>query len=737
MVKRRILIAEEKSVYAEQLRQSLISEGYEVAGIVSSGEDVIAHSQQSRPDLIVMSMALSGSTDGIEALERIQPLGIPVVYLAALSDRDSLDRAQHTNPLAYVIKPTTRGQLVDLIERAFLKEEQGRSGEHSATSDGSPHLTSDEQFRLMVADVNDVAIFTLDVHGNVSSWNRGAAKMNGYNGRQIIGRPHSVLYTAEDQQGGVAQMELELAKRNGSVDDTRWLVRQNGEHYWAEGVLTAIRDREGNLVGFTKVVKDGTPHKRDRDNLHKTQEKLRIALRAARMGTWDWDIKSNRDTLDENLRELFGLSADHQVNTIEDFYALIHEEDRPHVIASFDRTRLEGVHLDTVFRVSRPDGTQRWLIDQGEVLFDADGQPERMTGACVDVTERKNAEVALRESEERFRLFVNGVQDYALFQMSLDGSITSWNPGAERVLGYTEEEIIGKPSAVLFVPEDVASGRPQREMVEALSSGRAIDERWHLKKGGARFWCSGVLTRITDEQGTVRGFAKVMRDETQQRLASEELTTSLAEKEALLQEIHHRVKNNLQVITSLLSLQSDTVEDDAARTMFEEAVNRVRTIGDIHELLYRSPDLARVDFDIYLNRLAQNLQSFYGVDSDRIRVRVHAKNSNLEIVQAIPCGLIVNELLTNCFKHGFPDGRAGEIRVSLQLEGGKYLLEVSDTGVGLPGDWTPEGSTSLGLRLVSVLAGQLQGDVEVVPRAGASFVISFPSVTSDEGAQLQ
>jgi PAS domain S-box-containing protein len=313
-------------------------------------------------------------------------------------------------------------------------------------------------------------------------------------------------------------------------------------------------------------------------------------------------------------------------------YSLVHPDDREKVIAAFDQTRLEGIHLDTEFRVQRPDGTERWFIDQGEVLLDEHGNPERMTGACVDITERKQMEKALRESEERFRLFVNNVRDYALFQMNEDGRIVTWNAGAERVLGYTETEIIGQPSAILFVPEDVVDGVPQREMREAATVGRSEDERWHVRKDGTRFWCRGVMTSMDDGMGHVRGFAKVMRDETESRRASERLTASLAEKEALLKEIHHRVKNNLQVITSLLTLQSDTVLDDTIRDMFEEAVNRVRTIGDIHELLYRSPELARIDFDVYLNRLAENLLSFYGVEPNRIRVVVTAKDTKLERV---------------------------------------------------------------------------------------------------------
>ncbi|MFL6416418.1 MAG: PAS domain S-box protein [Bryobacteraceae bacterium] len=732
MAHKRILIVEDEALVAEQLRQTLVSNGYEIVGIVASGEQAIHEGRQSRPDLVVMDIVLDGHMDGISVAQQLQPLGVPVVYLSAHSDRHLLDRAQDTEPLGYVMKPAKSGELAAVIQLALFKRDQEQERDRAGQQREDAVREACEQFQVMVAGVTDLAIITLDVAGTVSSWNRGAEKINGYTSAKILGQPHAVLFSAEDRKRGVPENELEVAKRNGSADNTRWLVRENGDVYWAEGVLTAIRDGAGTLTGFTKIIKDGTEHKRTQEALEKSERRLRVALHAARMGTWDWEIRPNKDTLDESLRSLFGLQPHDGVITIEEFYALVHPDDRANVVAAFDQTRTEGIHLNTEFRVIRPDGTERWLLDQGDVLLDEHGQPERLTGACVDITERKQAEQALRESEERFRLFVESVRDYALFQMDEQGHIVSWNGGAERLLGYTKMEVFGRPSALVFVPEDVANGVPQKEISEARGNGRAGDERWHRRKDGSRFWCSGVLTRIDDGQGKPRGFAKIMRDETERRRASPQLADSLAEKELLLKEIHHRVKNNLQVITSLLTLQSDSVEDDTTRTMFDEAVNRVRTIGDIHELLYRSPDLARVDFNLYLKRLVQSLFSFYGVDQSRIHFDLRADDLRLDIAKAIPCGLIVNELLTNALKHAFPDGRSGEILISLRSHKGRAFLEVADNGIGLADDFTIETNTSLGLKLVSVLAKQLQGEVELDPRGGTRFAISFPAPKTEK-----
>jgi PAS domain S-box-containing protein len=670
-----------------------------------------------------MDIMLTGPIDGISAAQHLRPLGVPVVYLTAYSDRHLIDRAQHTQPLGYIIKPTNSTEIAAMIQLALFKKEQegAREKEHAAqlVAEG------DERFRLLVAAVTEFAVFTLDSAGNINSWNRGAERIHGYSAREILGQPHSILFSPEDREAGVPGKELQAAMEKGSADDTRWMLRRSGESFWAEGVLTAVRDHSTALTGFTKIVRDGTERKHLQEELAAKEERLRIAMRAARTGTWHWDLRTNIDKIDDNLRVLFGLRSENEIQTIEDFFALVHPDDQARVRAAFDETRRAGVHLDTEFRVVRPDGSMRWLLDQGAVVSQ-DGKAAYMTGACVDVTERKQAQEDLRLSEERFRLFVDNVRDYALFQMDTDGRITSWNSGAELVLGYKAEEMLGQPAARLFTPEDRAAGEPEKEIRDAAARGSAQDERWHVRKDHSRFWCSGVLTAMYDDHDRLRGFAKVMRDETERRERNEQLKSSLEQKEILLKEIHHRVKNNLQVITSLLRLQADSVEGENVQHIFDEACNRVRAIGEIHELLYRSPDLAAIDFSLYLKRLGENIQAFYDGGRERIAVVIDA-NANLPISEAISCGLIVNELLTNSLKHAFPGGRSGFIKVSLRCALAQCILEVADNGIGLPEGLQFHEAGTLGLKLVSVLAKQLRGVIQVEREGGTAIRVIFPN----------
>jgi two-component sensor histidine kinase len=205
------------------------------------------------------------------------------------------------------------------------------------------------------------------------------------------------------------------------------------------------------------------------------------------------------------------------------------------------------------------------------------------------------------------------------------------------------------------------------------------------------------------------------------------LAESLKEREVLLQEVHHRVKNNLQVISSLINMQARQLSDKASRSALEECKTRVEAIALIHEKLYRSKDYARVPFSDYARSLAENIFHSAGVSQSVIDLKVEMEGMALAVDKAIPCGLILNELITNALKHAFPDNRRGVVRVELRKEGaGDVLLAVGDDGVGVPPNFEPSRSPTLGLQLIATLVKQLDGQLEVLSAGGTTFKIVFP-----------
>lgn len=344
--------------------------------------------------------------------------------------------------------------------------------------------------------------------------------------------------------------------------------------------------------------------------------------------------------------------------------------------------------------------------------------------------ERSRAEAALRESEERFRLLVNNVQEYALFQADPEGRVTSWNPGAERLFGYPNAEIVGQHASALLTEEDRRAGVLANEIARVLAGHHEQDARWLVRKDGSRFWAQWITEPVRDASGQLRGVAKVLRDETDRQKAEEKVRRSLADKEELLKEVHHRVKNNLQVISSLVNLQANNIEDANALSAFEETRNRVYSIAAIHELLYRSTNFEAIEVAEYARRLVPDLIALYAADQ-RVRAAISGDGC-LELERAVPYGLLLNELVSNVCKHAFPQNRSGDLAVSFRSTGGHILMTVSDNGVGLPPGFDYRRANSLGLKLVHNLTRQLRATIDLHSGVGTTVTVTLPKEAASE-----
>ena len=225
----------------------------------------------------------------------------------------------------------------------------------------------------------------------------------------------------------------------------------------------------------------------------------------------------------------------------------------------------------------------------------------------------------------------------------------------------------------------------------------------------------------------VVGFTSLITDITDRKQAEERINASLREKEVLLKEINHRVKNNLQIISSLLNLQSRDIHDEQALSSFQVSQDRIRAMAMVHEKLYQSEDLARIDFGEYIKSLATDLGNSYGLGLRDIDLKINVENILLGVDTAIPCGVIVNELVANSLKHAFPGDRTGEITVSFREVDGQYAMVFKDDGIGLPEDLDISCPSSLGLTIVNALTGQLGGRIDIARNGGSEIRIRFPA----------
>jgi len=371
------------------------------------------------------------------------------------------------------------------------------------------------------------------------------------------------------------------------------------------------------------------------------------------------------------------------------------------------------------------NGEQRIIAFYNSVLTDEAGNTIGTISSGEDITKRKQAEEELKSSEERLKILFEFAPD-AYYLNDLKGNFIDGNIAAEKLMGYKKEELIGKSFLKLkLLPAGqipIAAALLAKNM---LRQPTGPNELILNRKDGDQ-----VPVEIRTFPVNINGQTLVLgiaRDITERRRAEDRIKASLQEKEVLLQEVHHRVKNNMQVISSLLNLQSRHIKDEQALEIFKNSQNRVRSMGFIHEKLYNTKDFARVDFNEYVRSLANHLFSSYGINKEAIKLNTNIKDVFLDINTAIPCGLIINELVSNSIKYGFPDGKKGEIKIAmLPLNKNKVELIVSDNGVGLPEEVDFRKTESLGLHLVTILAeGQLHGDIKLERGGGTSFHIGF------------
>jgi PAS domain S-box-containing protein len=376
------------------------------------------------------------------------------------------------------------------------------------------------------------------------------------------------------------------------------------------------------------------------------------------------------------------------------------------------------------FEFVKKDGS-RIFVEISSIPI-GEGDSTEIVAVVRDITERKQVEETLRESEERYHAFFEQAPDSIVLVDAETGELVEFNDRAHQNLSYTREEFQKLKLEDFEVIE--SAQKVAKHIQKVVKQGGDTFETKHRTKAGDIRDVS-VSCRAISIRG--KHFVQSMwRDITEEKRAQEEIKATLKEKELLLKEIHHRVKNNLQVVSSLLYLQSEHIKDEQSLATIKESQNRVKSMALVHEQLYQPEGLARVNFTEYIRNLATYLLRSYGVNPDAITLKINADDVSLGIDTAIPCGLIINELVSNSVKHAFPAGKArgdreSEIRIDLHADDSKLTLTVSDNGVGLPGDLDFRNTESLGLHLVNTLTRQLEGTIELDRSGGTAFEITF------------
>jgi PAS domain S-box-containing protein len=585
---------------------------------------------------------------------------------------------------------------------------------------------SEEKFIKIFQSSPDAILLTSVPEGKVIEMNDSVIRITGYTAEEMLGRTTHELglwavpsardeYVARVRRDGrVTDFETDFRTKSGAV--ITGLV--SGE---------IIRLRTGPC--FLSIVRDITERKRAEEELTKSEGKFRAIFDNASDGMFLVDLKARKFFMCNTVCiKMLGYAQEEFSNL--DIADIHNGEDLPFIyeqIGKFSRGE-EGIRSDIRFK--RKDGS----------TFAADLSPALLTIAektylliiFKDITERRRAEEALRKSEERFRLAVNATEE-GLWEWDILSGQEFFSPRWCEIIGYSfddpELSHTYNSWAERIHPDD--SERVSRVLKSHLEEGTKYDVDYqHRHKSGEYRWQNSKGQAIFDERGKPTKMVGCISDITERRRAEEKLKFLLKEKEVLVREVHHRVKNNFTVVSSLLNLQSQQIEDENIQNMFMKSRDRIRSMSLIHERLYQSQDLIHINFTEYIGTLAADLYDAYETDPAKISLVVEAEDVSLNVDQAIPCGLIVNELISNALKYGFPhDWKSkGEIKVTLRriYDDNEIELAVKDNGVGLPDDFDIEKTKSLGLKIITLLVeDQLGGKLKVVKDAGTGFIVRF------------
>lgn len=588
------------------------------------------------------------------------------------------------------------------------------------------------RLRTLIQTIPDL-IWLKDPDGAYLGCNPRFEHFVGAKEADLIGKSDHDFFDPE-QADFFRRKDREALAANRPNTNEEWITfAEDGRRALLQTIKTPMWDASGNLVGVLGIGRDITALHQAETDRRQVEQQYQMLFREMLDGFALHDI----------ILDARGQPIDYRFLAVNPAFERLTGLNAEILLGKTVLEVLPGIErrwIDTYGRVAltgEPAKFENHIEALGRYFKVTAFRPAPSQFACIftDITERKQAEQALRDSEERYRILAEYSPDWE-YWFGTDGGYRYISPACLGITGYTAAEFMADPGLLerLVHPADRPVYAEHFQSLRANVEWDLVELEFRIRcRDGRERWIGHICSAVVDERGRPLGRRGVNRDITERKQAEQALSVALEEKTSLLKEVHHRVKNNLQIVTSLLNLQARQVQNPAALAALQDTQGRIRSMALLHETLYREGDMSQVDGAVYVSHLCAHLHSVFGAATGRVRLRHQLDPVALTPDQAVPCGLIVNELVSNAFKHAFPGERGGEIQVALTAEpDGHRVLAVTDNGVGLPPGLDIEQSDTLGLQLVAGLAHQLGGVVETRTAAGTVFRIAFPAPRSRE-----
>jgi PAS domain S-box-containing protein len=611
---------------------------------------------------------------------------------------------------------------------------------------------SRELFQLITETMSDM-ISVADLEGKISYYSGSHKTISGYHTGDRIGKSvYDFVHPEDDER---SRLSYSQCVNTGAPQKGEFrFKRANGQYAWLETQVDLIRDKEGRAKSVILCARDITRRKQMEEALQKAHAELeqRVVERTSQLSQ-EIEVRRRAERRLRESERKYRTLVTHSLQgiviaqglpphlvfanpaidkilgytpaeltslSLEETQGLIHTEDRPLFFERFmDRMKGKLVPSHYEVRGIRKDGSICFLeIYASKIKYM--GKPS-VLATFMDISERKQA-------EERLRLLSSAVDQSTegIGIVDLQGKLLFVNNGFAEMHGYRPEEIANQHLSIFHTPEQMAVVEATNRQVR--ETGKFSGEVWHARKDGSVFPALMQNSLLRNHEGNPIGMIGTLRDFTEQKRIEEKIKASLEEKEILLREIFHRVKNNIQVISSLILLQSKYFKNKKDLKMLEEVQSRISAMALVQEKLYRSKDLAYIDLKEYVRELVEALLLSYGTKRNQIGITIKGQGITLPPESAISCGLIIHELVSNSLKHAFPKGtRPGnKLDITFRRKSEKELeLILHDNGVGLPGGLDFRNTKTLGFQLVHTLVRQLQGTIRQQKSKGTTFKLVF------------
>jgi PAS domain S-box-containing protein len=654
-----------------------------------------------------------------------QRIGTGVVALFPLSDIGFLEiaSARRTEPLPdHELNQlhSVIGRFAISLEGCLAHAQQLQKETEERERAERAHVTSENLYQTIFKSTG-TAMFMLDSDLRITDVNPEVERLSGYTYEELVGAKIDAFLVLSDV---LHLRELNTArKKNPNTTPNSYefaYIHKNGmvrRAYVTTALIPGSRDTIAS-------VQDITEQKR-------VEESLRVM----------------KNALDSSINGTFLTTLSHQITYINDsvlsMWGYGHDEE----LLGYPIWQFFNADHARIEEITHALENNGWWIGEltapksNGILFDVQlsmtrilGEGEKDTSilcSCVDITERKDIEAALRMSETRFRELADSLPQI-VFETDYIGTILFLNRIGLRVLGLTQDDLARN------VHLSDAFREEERPDLEDFFNSLLNGTRRSLHREFSLVNANGIAVPVLVHASSIlcenvsRGIRGIATDISEQKAQEELIRTSLEEKVMLIKEVHHRVKNNMQVISAILSLQADYLDDESTLQVLRECQNRIISMALIHENLYQGTDFLQIDFPEYVENLLDHISSIFGPKAAHVTFRTEVSVGKMDIDTAIPCGMIISELVNNSLKYAFPGNREGEIAVCITDRGdGACTIRISDDGVGLPEGFTLDQSTSLGLHLVSMLAvKQLKGTLDVQSNAGVTYIITFKRLYS-------